>query len=500
MVSTSNSSISRNDLLLFWGCFIALIATAFGFVIRTQIIGDWGLQFALTETQKGELLGVGLWPFAISIVLGSLIIDKVGYGRCMIFAFICHVASVLITINAHSYWGLYIGTFIVALGNGTVEAVINPVVATMFPKDKTKWLIILHAGWPGGLILGGLLAIGMGGAAWSLKVALIMIPTLIYAFLLWGRQFPVHERVVAKIPYKAMLQEVGILGALIIVALMVRELGRVFEWSSLMQVIVGGGLVIGYGLYVRTWGRPMFIFLLLVMILSAITELGTDSWITPLMQNQMQVLGLHPGLVLVFTALIMAVLRIWGGRIVHVLQPLGLLFVSAFLAAVGLFALSKTTGMGIIMATTTYAVGTTFLWPTTLGLVSERFPKGGALTMNSIAGVGMLSVGIVGTAFLGNVQDKTMDTKLYQHHQALYAQVIGPERTSIFGPYRALDLKKISLMSPKDKQEIEKLTEQVKKEALAKVALLPLLMMVCYGGLWIYFRSKGGYRSVELTE
>ncbi|NUN95397.1 MAG: MFS transporter, partial [Candidatus Omnitrophica bacterium] len=137
-----------NETILFWGCFLALIATAFGFVIRSQIIGDWEVQFNLSETEKGHILGVGLWPFAVSIVLFSLIIDKVGYGKAMVFAFICHIVSAIMTITAKNYDMLYWGTFIVALGNGTVEAVINPVVATMFPREKTKWLSILHAGWP----------------------------------------------------------------------------------------------------------------------------------------------------------------------------------------------------------------------------------------------------------------------------------------------------------------------------------------------------------------
>ena len=144
---------------LFWACFIALIATAFGFIVRTQIIDEWALEFNLTETQKGEILGAGLWPFAITIVLFSLIVDRIGYGRAMVFAFVCHVGSAIVTIQAKSYEMLYFGTIISALGNGTVEAVINPVIVTMFTKQKVKWLNILHAGWPGGLVLGGVIAL-----------------------------------------------------------------------------------------------------------------------------------------------------------------------------------------------------------------------------------------------------------------------------------------------------------------------------------------------------
>ncbi|MCA9444479.1 MAG: MFS transporter, partial [Candidatus Omnitrophica bacterium] len=219
----------KNQLLLFWGCFFALIATAFGFIIRAQIIGDWELQFNLTETQKGEILGVGLWPFALSIVLFSLVIDRIGYGKTLVFAFICHGLSALITIQADGYRWLYIGTFLAALGNGTVEAVINPVVATMFSKEKTKWLNILHAGWPGGLVLGGVIAIYMGTMDWRYKVALIFIPMAIYAVLLIGRHFPPNERVAAGVSYRDMLKEAGVVGAFVIIFLMVREVGRFFE-------------------------------------------------------------------------------------------------------------------------------------------------------------------------------------------------------------------------------------------------------------------------------
>lgn len=132
-------SLDQESKWIFWACFIALVATAFGFIVRTQVINEWGTQFNLSETQKGEIFGVGLWSFALSIILFSLVIDRVGYGKAMAFAFSWHIASAIITILAKGYWGLYIGTFIVALGNGTVEAVVNPAVATMFPRDKTKW-------------------------------------------------------------------------------------------------------------------------------------------------------------------------------------------------------------------------------------------------------------------------------------------------------------------------------------------------------------------------
>ena len=265
------------DRKLFWACFMAMITTAFGFIIRALIMNDLAIQFGLSETQKGEIFGVGLWPFAISIVIFSLIIDRVGYGRAMVFAFFCHVVSAIVTICAPmvlagqgasleaikhgqsaGYWMLYIGNFIVALGNGTVEAAVNPAVATMFSKQKAKWLNILHAGWAGGLVLGGILTISMAKTgvigqmfpheiSWQWKVALIFLPTIAYGLMMLGRRFPVNERVAAGVSYRAMLQEVGVLGALIVVALIVAELGKDFGVNLWIEVVVAAVLVLGFG-------------------------------------------------------------------------------------------------------------------------------------------------------------------------------------------------------------------------------------------------------------
>ncbi len=209
-------------------------------------------------------------------------------------------------------------------------------VATLFPREKTKWLNRLHAGWPGGLVLGGILALAMGSAGWRYKVALLFLPVIGYGVLMVGRKFPVNERVAAGVSYKPMLQQVGILGALIAVSMIVRELGNTFGWQPWLQVLVGLILVAGFGAYVRTLGQPLFIVLLLIMIPLATTELGTDGWIPDLMRPEMSKLGLAGGWVLIYTSLIMLVLRFFAGPIVHKLSPLGLLAASAAVAALGL--------------------------------------------------------------------------------------------------------------------------------------------------------------------
>ena len=585
---------------LFVGCFVALVATSFAFIIRVMVMDDWQVAYGLSETQKGEIFGAGMWPFGLSIVLFSLVIDRVGYGKSMIFAFACHVLSTVLLVTARGYWGLYVGSFLNGLAAGTVEAVINPVVATMYPKQKTKMLTILHAGWPGGLALAGIIILLiMGpGVSWKYKVAIILIPTILYGLMLIRCKFPVHERVAAGVPYRDMLKEAGALGWLIVVYLVCMEVNRVLGWPllldtliidvpSLPMLIIMALLVVAYFAYTRAAGRPMYIFLLLVMILLAITELGTDTWIKDLMKPAMTKLGLDAGWVLVYTATIMTILRFCIGPIEKLLKPLGVLFVSALFAATGLFFLSRAEGARFVLAMATiYGTGQCFFWPVTLGVVAERFPKGGALTLNAMGGVGMLGVGILGSQLLGFWQDTRIDRNL-QDRPALYAEFMDREqKKSIFGQYKSLDGKAVNkvqdalalhehreklleglvatagtmpttrkleadlvddakygtlvrnavdhlapenrdeimasfasqlrflrdnkiLLDESDKQGIEEVKTKVhdldevrndaRQNAMASVAALPMIMAICYLGLIIYFRTKGGYKPIELT-
>ncbi|MFO1050932.1 MAG: MFS transporter [Planctomycetota bacterium] len=488
---------SRSDRLLFLGCFIALIATAFGFVVRTMLIDGWGVQFGLTDTQKGEIFGVGLWPFAISIVLFSLVIDRIGYGRAMVFAFVCHVASAIITITATGYWSLYVGTFIVALGNGTVEAVINPVVTTMFKRDKTRWLNALHAGWPGGLVLGGILAVSLGSADWRIKVGLLLIPTVAYALILMRCRFPVQERVAAGVSYRDMLREAGGLGMFIVLALVFMELARDFGQTWQVALIAAVVVAALFTASVKSLGRPMFVILLLIMIPLATTELGIDSWSTSLMNSEMEKLGINAVWVLVYTSAIMMVLRLFAGPIVHKLSPLGLLMTCSAVAAAGLYALSSASGAMIFVAATVYGVGKTFFWPTMLGVVAERFPKGGALTLNATGGVGMLGVGVIGAVFLGHFQDTKAVELLQKEKPAIYQQVAS-EKEWLLGRYTAIDPQKQEKLPKEEQDAIKALSGTAQKAALATASGFPLLTFVCFLGLALWFRARGGYRAETL--
>ena len=268
--------VPRSDKWLFWGCFIALITTAFGFILRVNLMDGWRQEFNFSETQKGELFGVGLWPFAISIVLFSLVIDRIGYKTAMWFGFVCHMVSLVMTVNATSYDGLYWANFVVALGNGTVEAYINPVVATQFRNDKSRWLNILHAGWPGGMVVAGLLALSLPESmAWQAKMWLLALPAVAYALVLAAQEFPVNERVAAGGSYGDMLKEVGALGAFIIVWLIAVELARSAAGSAspLMHgTIVAAVAAAGMFAITRSLGRPLFVLMLLLMVPLAATR------------------------------------------------------------------------------------------------------------------------------------------------------------------------------------------------------------------------------------
>jgi MFS family permease len=501
---------------LFLGCFMALVATAFAFSLRGAVLGDWEHQFRLLEEDKGILGGVGLYPFAISIILFSLIVDRIGYGTAMAIGFVGHLVATLMTIFAPSFQVLYIAIFIYTFANGIVESVINPVVATVYKDNKTHWLNILHAGWPGGLAVASLLFIGLSallkqvsppGDHWRWLMAVPLIPTLIYGYLLFGLKFPAQERVEAGVSYRDMLAEFGWASAYIVSFLLIMGIGQlcaVFEpklsvpplYAALAAVVP----TILFAIYIPSFGRPMFVFLLLVMTLLATTELGTDSWI----QNIIGKVLTSPtkgAMFFVWTSTIMFVLRFFAGPIVHRISPLGLLAASAAIAAGGLVWLGNA-GTSIAMlfaAATLYALGKTFFWPTTLGVVSEQYPRGGALLLSGIGGVGMIAVGTIGAPAIGTLQDKDFSHAVEQQMVDVYPHVSATKK-GLFGEYEYIEKSKVEkLPNETQRNEIDGIERETSQYTLAKIAILPTIMCVCYIGLIAYFRSRGGYEAQVLT-
>lgn len=527
---SADTSRIDSSRYIFWGCFIALVTTSMAFITRALLLGRFATDFNLDPVETGRLFGAGLWPFAISIILFSLVIDRVGYRKAMVFSFVCYTLYGIMAFMAFSrvhaegltgaelvaaqeagYRLLWWGSVILGLGNGTVEAFINPVVATLFSKAKTKWLNMLHAGWPGGLVLGGVMTILLGGIVqsgdWRFIIALVLLPAIVYLVLLLRVKFPVSERVASGISYREMLSEFGAIGCFIASYLIVNELLVAFSVTGALAGAVRWGLPLAlsvlYGVYCRSLGRPLMIVLLLIMMPLATTELGVDGAITGLMESAMGAAGIHAGWVLVYTSAIMMVLRVFSaGFLVGKLGPVGLLLVASLFAAVGLYLMSFAQGLGFIfIAASVYGIGKTFFWPTMLGIVSEQCPKGGALTLNAIAGIGMLTVGAIGSPLVGlltaSVVNEQIRFDLPQHAEVLMVEKQFPAFPSI--TYDSVEPARVMQLPPEAQATANAIIGEKSQQALSRVIVFPLTMALAYALLLLWFRSRGGYRPVEIA-
>ena len=527
----AHSMNNKTDKILFWGCFIALITTSYAFISRMILCGgQFATDFGLDKVAVGELQGAGIWPFGVSIILFSLFIDRIGYKVAMVFSFVSYLIytamafmayqaihgihpvngiidpAALMAAQQHGHQLLYWGSIILGLGNGSVEAYANPIVTTMFSTDKAKWLNRLHAGWPGGLVLGGLCTIALANNQdWRIIVGLILIPAVIFFLILATKKFPKSEREQAGVSYLAMLTELGAFGAFVGFGLVFAQLGQVFGWSLTVSWVLTGVVVVAFAVVTKSFGRLLLAFLIIIMMPQATTELGTNGWITSLMEDPMKAAGYNSAWVLVYTSAIMLVLRFCAGPLIHKFSPVGLLATCSALAALGILALSQTahSGAGVIFAAATlFGVGITFFWPTILGLTSEQCPKGGALTLNAMGGIGMLAVGILGAPFLGYMQESTTTQQLRAADSALYEQVkMVPSPKYLLGTYEAIDPdKKAAVMDDKAAAEIKTAETAGKFSALGKMAMFPLFTFACYLALLGYFKSRGGYKAVALDK
>ena len=480
MSNGNANAIAPNANRLLWVGFMAILAAGVGFGVRGGILADWGTQFGFTQTQVGEVTGFGLVGFGVIILIGALLADTIGYGRLMIAAFLCHFLGAALCLAATpaynagvghhqmaAYNFLKWGQIFFSVGNGLAEAVVNPLVAACFPNNRTHYLNILHAGWPAGLVLGSLASYFMvGNTRWEVQWALFLVPVVLYGAMCLGQRFPKSEASTKGVSYAAMLGE---------------------------------------------FAAPLLLLLLIIHAMVGYVELGTDSWISQItgaiMANPAR--GL---LLFVYTSALMCGLRFFAGPIVHKISPLGLLFISGILGCLGLNLLSSADGVtACIVAATVYALGKTFLWPTMLGVVSDRFPKGGAITIGAIGGVGMLSAGFLGGPGIGYKQDRFASEYLQQKDPAVY-QTYKADQTSkflFFKEITGLDgAKKGTVLStPDDKltpqQKIEKplITEanlQGGRKALKWTSVVPATMAVLYLLILLFFKMKGGYKTVHI--
>lgn len=347
---------------LFVASCMALTATAVTFAIRGDILGDLRTTFSLSNEDLGKAAGAWAYGFTLSIFIGGQLVDVLGMKRIVAVAFLMHVIGVALTIWATGFWTLFAGTLCVGLGNGLVEAFVNPLTATIYPDRKTEKLNLLHVWFPGGIVIGGLVAFGLAlmGLNWQVRMAFILVPTLLYGVLFLGQEFPPTERV-----------QQGV------------------STAGMYRVVL----------------RPLFLVIVFCMILTASTELATNQWIAYILSNTA---GMAAGgiLVLVWINGLMAVGRWFAGPMVHRLSAIGLLIASAAVSAIGLVGLSLADSpWTAITAATVFAIGICYFWPTMLGVTSERFPDGGALALAIVGGTGTLSAAIF-TWILGGLYDR----------------------------------------------------------------------------------------------
>ena len=343
--STGQTQLTSGEQrLLFWASFLSLTAAGTGFAFRVAMGNVYGAELELTNQQVGQVFGASLWPIALTMILFSLVVDRTGYKLPMILAFVLQAVSGIGTAYADTYLVLYLSALCAGLGHGIVEAVINPVCAAVYPREKTKWLTILHAAWPAGLVLGTLMILGADATAggedgldWRTHALWILVPAVPYALMFLPCRFPVDERVAAGVPFRDMLKQVGFLTAALASALMVYEIGnQVFalggidpasSWvtANWFNVSVGIGLAAGaaFGFAVGSFGRPLFFLLCLLMIPVATAELGTDGWIKGLMTPVLNSYEINPAMALVFSASIMLIFRVFAGGILKMFSPPG---------------------------------------------------------------------------------------------------------------------------------------------------------------------------------
>lgn len=462
MSNASDLSPSRSDKILFWASFFTLIAAGIGFSVRGVILKDWGNQFGFTQAELGTITGGGLVGFGLAIIFFSFCADRFGYGKLMCVAFLLHLSSAVVTFAATpvfnqygkdgAFYCLNLGMWLFALGNGTCEAVINPLTATLFPRNKTHWLNILHAGWPGGLILGVAITLGFDALGekviWEYKLGVFLIPVFIYGLLMLGRSFPKSEAKTAGVPMAEMMKQVGMLGFTLAAGLIGMSLATllpsVFGAPAIIGWIAAAAVWIGFAIFTNfSLGSLVLAFIYFMHAIVGYVELGTDSWITNITEQVLNS-ATDAKLAFIWTNVLMFTLRFFAGPIVHRINPIGLLFASASLGTIGLYLLGNPMVDSVwpwMAAVTVYGLGKTFYWPTLLGVISERFPKGGALALGLSGGIGMIGAGILGGPGIGYKQDYFAVEKLEDRAdgQATYARYMArnansaPEKTGF--PY-----------------------------------------------------------------
>lgn len=528
---TPDNGIAPNAKRLLWAGFMAILAAGVGFGIRGAIFGDWVKAFNFTGLETGLIGGAGFTGFCFGIMIGGVVVDKIGYGKLVAAAFIFQILSLVVTFMATdgmatqtAFVYLWTGTFLFAISNGTLEAVANPLVATLFPNNRTHYLNILHASWPAGMVLGGLVHKVLGGFSWKVQLACFLIPAIGYAFMFLGQQFPKSEASKKGLSLGQMLTEVGVLGSLVIgffAFLFFKDgLGPLLSGLTGNDAFFGGpiwmycSIAIGAAGFMAfagasSWsiGAPLLLVLFLTHSLVGAVELGTDGWI----QNIEDAIAPGQGTTLfIFTSALMFGLRFCGHFIEHRigLKPIGILCVCSVLACLGLNLVSHASNFAwALLALGVYALGKSFFWPTMLAVASDRFPRCGAVAISIMGGIGMMSAGLLGSPGLGYAKDRFTAEHLEAANPAAYAEVKAEKSSKwlIFKEVGTVDGQKLAAITampeadrtPDDKAVVAA-NEVGNRQVLRVDSFIPATMAGIFLLLLLYFKAIGGYKPVTL--
>ncbi len=411
---------------LFIASCLALLVTSLSFGIRAGILGRLGVEFGLDKAELGTIAATAFWGFPLAVIIGGMVVDIIGMKKLLILAFIFHLAGILLTIYAGSFgnpfWSLFISTLCIGIANGTVEAACNPLITSLYSDNKTTKLNHFHLWFPGGIVIGTLIVYFFDKAAigWQIQVGMMIIPTLIYGFLFSKQSFPVTERVSSGVSTGDM-------------------------YKSLLN--------------------PLFLFMIICMFGTAITELFTGQWIDVLLKNVSD----NALLILTVSTGVMAIGRAFAGPIVHRLAPQGVLLMSAIFATLGLYLLGNTSGNMIFVGALVFGLGVCYFWPTMLGFVSENIPKTGAVGINLMGGAGMFAVSLY-MMFMGGVYDNKIAAKL---------------------PAGAdLKLYNSSEADAGMKAALGEANKAAGPEILNATLFIPIILIVAFTGLYLYMRNK----------
>ncbi|HEX2534726.1 MAG TPA: MFS transporter [Chitinophagaceae bacterium] len=413
-------AINRNQL--FVASCLALLVTSLSFGIRAGILNNLGAEFALSNSELGTIAATAFWGFPLAVIIGGMLVDVIGMKRLLVLAFVFHLAGILLTIFAQGFWTLFLSTLLVGIANGTVEAACNPLVTALYPDNKTTKLNHFHLWFPGGIVIGSLISffftkIGWG---WEIQMATMILPTLLYGFLFSRLQFPVTERVAMNVSTGEM-------------------------YRSLLN--------------------PLFIFMLICMLGTAITELYTGQMIGPLLGSVTD----NPILILTISTGIMVIGRGLAEPVVHRLSPQGVLLMSSILAAVGIYLLANSTGNMLFFAAIIFGMGVCYFWPTMLGFVSENLPKTGAVGINLLGGAGMFAVSMY-LMVMGGVYDRHIQERL-------------PSGADI-ASYKS------ETATPDMKAALASAEKAAGPDILNTTLIIPIVLVVAFIGLNIYMRRR----------